>query len=235
MADRDDVAGMTLLGDRGVVPTLFGLSPDESLGEILFGLIMVLTFTLGAGIAAGESDEAARTLILEAAGCNIAWGVIDAVFYVMGQAFVRSRRSRLLEGFRTAPDRPSAIAIVRGELDDQLAPITTSEDREHLYERIHDALKMAPAPPLGIHWSDLKGALGVFLLVSLTAVPAALPFLFIDDPWSALRVSNGLLVGLLFFVGFRWAGYTQASPWKAGLGLMLMGVILVAIAIALGG
>jgi hypothetical protein len=227
---------MTGMSDRRSMATFLGLSPDETLSEILFGLIMVLTFTLGAGVAASaEGEQAAHDLILGAIGCNIAWGLIDAIFYIMSLAFLRGRRSRLLAALRSATDKQLAIAVVRDELDDQLAPITTSEDREHLYERIRDMLATTSEPPTGIHWSDLRGAVGVFLLVALTAVPAALPFLFVANALRALRISNVILIGLLFLVGYRWAGYTHATPWKAGLGIMLIGVVLVAVAIALGG
>jgi hypothetical protein len=227
---------MTGMSDKRLMGTFFGLSPDETLGEILFGLIMVLTFTLGAGVAASaEGEQAAHALIFGAIGCNIAWGLIDGIFYIMGLTFLRGRRSRLLEALRNAPDKQVAVALVRNELDDQLAPITTSEDREHLYERIRDMVSTTSEPPTGIHWSDLRGAVGVFLLVALTAVPAALPFLFVDNAWRALRISNVILIGLLFIVGYHWAGYTHATPWKAGLGIMLIGVVLVGVAIALGG
>jgi len=218
-----------------VVPHFLGLAPEDTLNEILFGLVMVLTFTLGAGIAAGSDAGEARALIIGAIGCNIAWGLIDAVFYIMGLLFVRSRRSRLLEGFRAATNKTAAIGMVREELEEQLASITTREDRSHLYERIYDALRKAPTDHVGIGASDMKSAIGVFLLVSLTAVPAAIPFLFLSDPWQALRISNVLLIGLIFYVGYRWAGHTQANPWKAGIGLMLIGIVLVVIAIALGG
>ena len=68
---------MTGMSDRRSMATFLGLSPDETLSEILFGLIMVLTFTLGAGVAASaEGEQAAHDLILGAIGCNIAWGLI---------------------------------------------------------------------------------------------------------------------------------------------------------------
>jgi VIT1/CCC1 family predicted Fe2+/Mn2+ transporter len=153
----------------------------------------------------------------------------------MGELFVRGRRLRLLDKFRTAADKATAVGMVREELDEQLTPITTVEDRNQLYERIYDALKNAPAARITVDAVDLKGAFGVFLLVSLTTIPAVIPFLFIDDPWRALRVSNAALIALIFFVGYRWGGYTQANPWMVGLGFMLVGVVLVAIAIALGG
>jgi hypothetical protein len=53
------------------------LDPGERMGELLFGLIMVLTFTLGAGIElAGDRDET-RSLLIAALGSNAAWGIID--------------------------------------------------------------------------------------------------------------------------------------------------------------
>jgi len=41
------------------------------------------------------------------------------------------------------------------------------------------------------------GAITVFCLVIVTALPAMLPLALINHPWLALRVSNLLVVGLL--------------------------------------
>lgn len=75
----------------------------------------------------------------------------------------------------------------------------------------------------------------MFWLVFLTTLPAALPFLLLRDARSALRVSNALLIGLMFYVGWRWAGYTGAARWRTGLVMALLGIALVGVAIALGG
>jgi VIT1/CCC1 family predicted Fe2+/Mn2+ transporter len=82
---------------------------------------------------------------------------------------------------------------------------------------------------------DVYGALASGALVVLSTVPAALPFLLIDEPWRALRLSNLLLVGLLFVVGYEWGRQAHTSPWLAGLAFLGAGIALVAIAIALGG
>ncbi|MDH4256054.1 MAG: hypothetical protein OEX13_16195, partial [Gammaproteobacteria bacterium] len=60
-------------------------------------------------------------------------------------------------------------------------------------------------------------------------------FVFFDDPRLALRISNAILLGLLFIVGWRAARHTLARPWIAGTVFLLAGVLLVAMAIALGG
>ena len=72
------------------------LDPATSMGEVLFGLIMTLTFTLGAGLTIQEEGrEGARQLLIATIGCNVAWGVIDGVFYVLGQLFERGRKRRV--------------------------------------------------------------------------------------------------------------------------------------------
>ena len=49
------------------------LDPMERTFEILFGLIMVLTFTCSFSVAeAGRQDI--RNMLLAALGCNLAWG-----------------------------------------------------------------------------------------------------------------------------------------------------------------
>ena len=59
------------------------LEPTERIAEVLFGLIMVLTFTGSLSVAEADRAEV-RTMLIGALGCNLAWGIIDAVLYVMG-------------------------------------------------------------------------------------------------------------------------------------------------------
>jgi len=51
----------------------------------------------------------------------------------------------------------------------------------------------------------------------------------------ALRVSNLLLLTMLFLVGYLWARATHSNPWIVGSILLLVGLVMVAIAMALGG
>src|SRR5882672_3509378 len=59
------------------------LDPGETLAEVLFGLIMMLTFTVGARLLTKRSELDAQEVVIAAIGCNIAWGVIDAVLFVL--------------------------------------------------------------------------------------------------------------------------------------------------------
>jgi hypothetical protein len=56
-----------------------------------------------------------------------------------------------------------------------------------------------------------------------------------DDARSALRVSNAILLALMFFTGYWWARHTLSRPWLVGLAFLVVGIGLVVVAIALGG
>jgi len=66
-------------------------------------------------------------------------------------------------------------------------------------------------------------------------IPASLPFMVVDDAYVALRLSNGLLLVMLFLVGYSWGRFANTSRWIAGLVFLVIGLLLVALAIALGG
>ena len=214
------------------------LDPASSLGEVLFGLIMTLTFTAGAGIIIeDEGREGARQLLIALIGCNIAWGVIDAAFYLADQLFDRSRLRRIGQAVRGAGDERAATTLVAGELDELLENVTSASEREALYTRIAANLRSRPPSAEGnrLRKADFMGALTSFWLVVLSSLPAAIPFLLIDNARLALRVSNAVLLVMMFFIGYWYARYTLARPWLAGLGLLIVGIALVAVAIALGG
>ena len=214
------------------------LDPASTLGEVLFGLIMTLTFTLGAGIIIeDEGREGARQLLIALMGCNIAWGLIDGVLYLAGQLFDRSRLRRIGQAVRGAGDQRSAVTIVAGELDEMLDHVTSAGERDELYSRIATNLRSGASPPKSntISRADVMGAFTSFWLVVVSSIPAAIPFLLFDNARFALRVSNAILLAMLFVIGYWCARYTVAKPWLVGLALLVGGIALVVVAIALGG
>jgi len=212
------------------------LDPASHMGEILFGLIMTLTFTLAAGIVIQEEGrEGAREMLIGILGCNLAWGIIDGVLYVLGQVFDRGRIRRIGFHVRQSASDDEARRMVADELDETLVPMADESARRSLYSSIVDRVRSTPIAPNPVRRQDVMGGLAAAWLVFACSFPAVLPFLFLDDPHVALRVSNVILIALLFFVGWRAALHTLVKPWLAGLTFMLVGVLLVALAIPLGG
>ena len=212
------------------------LDPGGIFGEILFGLIMVLTFTLGAGLTIKEEGpEAVHGLLIAALGCNLAWGLIDGVMYIMGCLLDRGRRNRMLVALQDAADEAAALRAIEGELDGPLVDLLTPAERRAAYREIWQLSARAEPERPRIRRDDLLGGLASGLLVLLTALPGAVPFLFMQDKFEALRASNAILLALLFWCGFFWARFTGVNRWLAGLAMTLIGTGLVAAAIRLGG
>jgi len=212
------------------------LDPASSLGEIMFGLIMTLTFTLGAGIIIeDEGREGARELLIALIGCNIAWGVIDGALYLVGQMFDRGRMRRVGQAVRSAPDEAAGAGLIANELEEIVEGVMKPEERQALYSRIAANVRAKPPGENKITKADWMGAWVSFWLVVLASLPAALPFLIWEDARFALRVSNGILLALLFIVGSLWARQTLGKPWVAGLTFLVIGFGLVWMAIQLGG
>jgi VIT1/CCC1 family predicted Fe2+/Mn2+ transporter len=168
-------------------------------------------------------------------GCNLAWGIIDGVLYVLGQVFERGRVRRIGLNLRQAGSDAAARQAVAGEFDAILADVTDDAERDRVYQHIVARVRGTPVKPNRVRREDLLGGLAAGWLVFACSFPAVLPFMVIDDPWVALRVSNVILLGLLFTVGWRAARQTLAKPWLAGVTFLLVGVLLVAVAIPLGG
>ena len=196
---------------------------------------MVLSFTLGAGIELAGNREATRELLIAALGCNLAWGMIDAALYLMNRLSERGRVYRLVKAIQTASSREHALAMIARELDERLPAVVGRELRAALGNELLERLRGAEPPRTRIGADDLRAGFAVFLLVFLTALPAVVPFLVLRDAQIAMRASNAVLIGLLFAAGWSWAGYTGASRWRTGLFMLVLGISLVAVAIALGG
>ena len=209
------------------------LDPTERFSEILFGLIMVLTFT-GSLSAAESGRNEVRTMLIGALGCNLAWGIIDALFYLMNTLGQRGHGALVLRRLRVTNDPAKAQALIADALPPTVASVLGPEDFEKLRQRL-DSL---PEPPRGfalLHRDDLRGALGVFLLVFLSTFPVTIPFLFMHDTMLALRISNGIAIVLLFIGGYRFAHFSGYNPWRTGLAMVAIGAVLVGLTIALGG
>jgi len=208
------------------------LDPIERLSEVLFGIIMALTFT-GSIHAASAGEEEIRTLLYGAIGCNIAWGIVDGVMYIVSDLVARNRSLMLLGALRRAASPEEARPIIAEALPPELVEVLRAEELDQVRrwtERFPE-----PPPRAPITAATLRGACAVFLLVSLSTFPLVLPFLLIAEPGPALRTSHAIALALLFAIGTAFGRYSGQNPLKTGILMLAIGVALVAVALALGG
>lgn len=82
------------------------LDPVERVSEVIFGVLMAMTF-IGALSVADSGRQDVRTAMIAALGCNLAWGLADAVMYIVGTLTERTREGTRL----TLDDYQGAVGV----------------------------------------------------------------------------------------------------------------------------
>jgi VIT1/CCC1 family predicted Fe2+/Mn2+ transporter len=206
------------------------LDPIERASEAIFGVLMAMTFT-GSLNAATAGREEIGTMLLTAIGCNIAWGMTDAVMYLVAAVVEKRRGATLLRSVRQTTDLQAAHRLIADELPERLA----AGAQEETLEALRRALAAVPEAKTTLAARDFRAALGVFGIVVLATFPVVIPFVFMRSVYAAMRVSNGLAVATLYGYGHVLGKYSGGKPWHYGVAIAAVGMALVAVIMALGG
>lgn len=206
------------------------LDPISRAGEIIFGLIMVLTFTNSLSVAeAGRADV--RAMLVAALGCNLAWGIIDAVMYLMATRAERRIEARLLEEIRTESDASQARGIIASLVPDPIADALGDDGLDHVRRRLGPSrgpsrIELSPR--------DYAAGVRVFVLVFAYTFPVVLPFILLSEVRLALAASNAVGIISLFVAGYG-LGKASDQALRTGLTTVGVGIVLVGVAKVLGG
>ena len=208
------------------------LSPVDRISELLFGLFMALTF-VGAVSVAEAGREEIRAMFIAAMGCNLAWGLVDAVMYLVRTVTDRGRLLTLVRTVRAAPDAETGRKLVENSLSQVAANLVSSAEIEAIRGRIV-ALSSLPERP-SLKRDDLLAALAIFLIVVASTFPVVLPFLLLQDVGTAKALSRVSALAMLFFGGLALGRYAGYGSWKVGFMMVGLGTALVTAINALGG
>ncbi len=207
------------------------LDPVDRISEILFGLIMAVTIVGSLSIATAGKDEV-RTVMMAALGCNLAWGLVDAVMYVVRTVAERTRNRTLAR--RIAGAQPeTAQRLIAQALPDHVAALVGTAELEGMRRRL---LELQVDRFGVLRPRDFLEAFGIFGMVVVATFPVVVPFLLTDDAATAMHWSQAITLGMLFVGGFafgRYAGYPK--PLRPGLGMAVFGAVLIAAVKSLGG
>ncbi len=219
------------------------LDPIDRLSETIYSILILLTFTLAFRIFKLGPDpgqpvtaEYVNELLIAAVGATLAWGMIDGLMYALMAVFERGERHRLLQHIQVADTEQEAVNALAAELDHILEPITGDNQRQSLYLDILEHLRHGQPQPVGLQREDFAGAAGSVLVAVVAVLPSLVPLVLLRGDYElAIRVSNVVSFSVLFGAGYRWGKHTGTNPWKTGMLLATVGLIMVLIAIPLGG
>jgi VIT1/CCC1 family predicted Fe2+/Mn2+ transporter len=199
---------------------------------MLFGLFIALTF-IGAVSVAEQGREQIRTLFLAALGCNLAWGLVDAVMYLVRTLAERGRLLTLARSVQAAHDAETGCRLIKRSLSQAASRLLSATEIEAVCKRILAMVSLPERPTL--NRQDLLAAVAIFLIVVASTFPVVLPFLLISDVATAKNASRGIALVMMFFGGLALGRYAGHVSWKVGFSIAGLGAGLVLAINALGG
>jgi len=208
------------------------LEPNDRVSEVLFGLIMVLTLTGSLSVADAGRDDV-RTMLIGALGCNVAWGIIDGMLYLLGCMSEQGRALSSWRALRKAASPAEAHRVIADALPAMVADALSPAEYASVRQRLLNVPEPPPRPRLGK--AEWLGALAVALWVIVTTFPVTVPFIFIDNVARAMRVSNTIAVVMLFVAGWAFGRIVGHRPWLTGVAMVCLALVLVGLTMALGG
>lgn len=208
------------------------LDTVDRVSEMCFGLFMALTF-VGAVSAVAAPADAGRVMFQTALGCNLAWGLVDAVMYLVRTLTERGRKLSLVKAVRSASDPSDGIARLREALSPALRTLVADTELEAMRSRIARSTDRPEKPAL--RGQDFLAAAAIFGIVVLATFPVALPFILIHEVPTALLVSRVLTIVMLFGAGIALGRHAGFGGWIAGVAMTVLGIALTVAIILLGG
>ena len=127
--------------------------------------------------------------------------------------------------------------VSREVMRNSISPLLSELMNDDEIDRLSEKMKQLPEPNIknSLSMKDFLIAGQIFLLVFLSTLPVALPFVLFKDVAVAMRVSNGVALVLLFAAGYTLARYSGLRPFITALAYTAIGIFLVALTMVLGG
>ncbi|PJI49813.1 MAG: hypothetical protein CTR55_10785 [Pseudomonas sp.] len=206
--------------------------PFDRLSEVAFGVIMALTIITVIPTAAGGAGR--EQLVLAALGCNLAWGIVDALMTLVGMRVDREHRHAGLRALRQSGDEESFREGLRGFLPDPVVDHMQRTDVQRLRQSLlKSLLGTGDTPSLGReHWLAWLILAGHTFVATL---PIILPLVFVPNDVLALRLAQATGLLLMFGLGWLLAHWAGGRPWQGAVGFTALGVAMTGICLALGG
>ena|SRR5215831_4095603 len=207
------------------------LDPVYRSSEVIFGLLMAMSF-IGSISVATDGREEVRTLLIAALGCNLAWGLVDAIMLLVAVKTEKRRNRALLQTLHGSGDHAAGRRAVADELPGAMARTLGEDGLELLRQRLATTPPQVSARLTGRDYGD---AFIVFLLVVLSTFPLVVPFMLTNETARALLWSRLVAVAMLFIAGALLARYSQGNVLLNGLVMATLGALMMAAIMALGG
>lgn len=209
------------------------ITPVDMVTELMAGIIMALTVSASLYTVA-DGRVSAHMIATATIGCNLAWAIFDGLFYVFNARASQSHKRQVIASLRAAPDAEEFARRLQAALQ---APISLVRQCVNMSElRVwlaHDEWQAQHNE--SSRSEDWLGGLAIEAVEVASAIPVILPLIVIADPRVAIRVAGVIAIVMMSLSGIQVARWNGQSIWLLGIGTPLIGVMLIAVCLILGG
>lgn len=204
--------------------------------EAIYAVIIAMTFTSVLRSYAAIDEAAYWEIIYPALFCCIAWGIADGLFYAWERRYNIRMENKIIDLSRPGQDRDEAMHLIREQLDDTILRNINYEKRTELYRNLMNHLDEVGAKRTPSRWDALSIVSATFAISTAAGLAVVAPFFLVAGLKTALDISNMLGICLLFIIGYHRAYEKSASARMImGFGTAIIGIVIAAVTILLGG
>jgi len=219
------------------------ISPTQAAVEFFYGLLMAMTLsnTLRLALIGSSIGDVVFIVSVAIFGCNLAWGIADGAVSVLTSHFQNLYYYRKVKQIKEGADQEAARELAAEVLSEALTEIQEDilddEARKRMADVAIHAIKRKEIvkPTLGrSQWITAGWCV-------LLNVAAALPFIaiyqmaFLLDLNLVTLLANITGAALLFFLGRFLDRRLGDGTGRTGLVMVGLGMLMLAIIVALGG
>ncbi|HPY40774.1 MAG TPA: hypothetical protein PLM98_09660 [Thiolinea sp.] len=207
---------------------------DDQAIETLSGIILTMSVLSTLQVVSAQTAQTidTRSLLYAALGSTAAWGFVDAMLSLVTKLIDRTHTYQVVKHLREATN----LSAFRERLRDEAPDYVVEQLDDTALRKIQGLLQSkANVKRPGLNAQDYLAALHIWLIVVSAVLPLALPFLLIDDPLTAFRVTQLVSVWIMFALGYSLGEWLGTKPIRSGLSFAAIGIVITIVCIALGG
>jgi len=209
-------------------------SASERYAEAFYGIIMVTGCTGMVSLGVPKDQAGIQFMLWTAILVNVLWGFIDGFTVIYGSMVDEVASDVAVKNLRSGNDAESAASEVLDALDGSLVGKLSDQDKAKVVEVVRSANSYAPFVNK-VRWEEVKRILAIFSIDFVTVFPVAIPFIFLTDVTSAVRLSFIIATFLMAYLGYQWAKYARMKRWKIAILFSSFTIFLLFVSFILGG
>lgn len=204
--------------------------------EAIYSVIIAMTFTSVLRGYEPPGETAYLDIVYPALFCCIAWGIADGLFYAWERRYNIRMENEIIDLSRSIESSDNALPLIGEQLDDTILRNISDEKRIQLYRNLVKYLAGAGMKAAPSRRDAISIISATTIISTIAGLAVVAPFFLVEDVGLALNVSNILGIFLLFVIGCNRA-YDKSTSDRIimGLGTAIIGIVIAAITILLGG